>query len=287
MATSTMHSGLIATEQVEPSPAFLRFSDIPTMFLFGVRVDNLDEPDALQTIRGYLSRQSTGPARQVFFTNVHSIHLALRDRTLLRTVNRADLALPDGSGLSIAGRVLGHPVRANLNGTDLIPKLLRHAEAEGWTVYLFGAQTGVLDRCRERLAAQFPRLQIVGCHHGYCSPEEEQTLLDEINATQPDLLLVALGSPRQETWIARHAPSLNVRVCCAVGGLFDFVSGARKRAPRWMRRFGIEWAFRFLIDPKAKWDRFFIEIPLFLALVLATRVAPGWAHLLMPRKVRR
>ena len=192
----------------------------------------------------------------------------------------------DGSGVSIAGKVKGNPILENLTGTDLMPKVLRHADTAGWTVYLFGARPDVLDRCHRQLMGQYPGLRIVGMSHGYVSEAEEKELLEEINARQPDLLLVALGSPRQEKWVADHARHLKAGVCFAVGGLFDFLSGVKKRAPLWMRRLGIEWLFRLIIEPSGKWSRTFVEMPLFLTRVFAERFAPKQVSLFLNNRAR-
>lgn len=248
--------------------------DLHTTFFFDVRVDNIDRRAAMAAIQRYVSEEAGAPARKVFFTNVHSIHLSRKNKTLRATINRADLVLPDGAGLNIAGRMVRKPIRENLNGTDFMPEVLGHAETAGWTVYLFGARSDVLGVCRARIELRYPRLRIVGAHHGYVSGPEEQAVIEDIRRTAPDLLLVALGSPRQETWIAQHADTLNARVCFAVGGLFDFLSGDKKRAPLWMRRLGIEWLFRLMLDPKAKWDRTLIEIPVFLSRVFVARLMP-------------
>jgi N-acetylglucosaminyldiphosphoundecaprenol N-acetyl-beta-D-mannosaminyltransferase len=220
----------------------------------------------------------------VFFTNVHSIHLARRDQDFMRLINSADLALPDGAGLKIAGRLFGTPVVENLNGTDLTPRFLKVAESERLTVYLLGGLPEVVEGCYRWLSKEYPQLRIVGFRHGHFLPEEENAIIEEINAAQPHILLVALGSPRQERWIARNSQYLKAGVCVGVGGLFDFLSGSKSRAPQWMRRLGIEWVYRFIQDPKTKWDRVFIEIPTFLALIAAKQLMSGRLRTLLIRK---
>lgn len=242
---------------------------LPAMFIMGNRLDNIRESDALTIVRLFAAHPNEGPARQILFTNVHSMYLAYHNRKFQQTVNAADLVLPDGSGLKFAGQVYGTPVLENLNGTDFTPKVLEIGQQEQWTVYLLGSKPGVIEFCRDRISSAFPALRIVGSRHGYFSDAEENAIVDEINAVQPNILLVALGSPLQEMWIARNAGRLNTGACLAVGGLFDFISGTRRRAPFLIRKLGMEWIFRFLQDPKAKWNRIFIEIPWFILHVLA------------------
>jgi N-acetylglucosaminyldiphosphoundecaprenol N-acetyl-beta-D-mannosaminyltransferase len=239
-----------------------------TVFILGVRADNIRGETALDLIQGFARDKERRASSKVIFTNVHTIHSARRDPELLSCINNADLVLPDGAGLKIAGRLLGSPILENLNGTDFIPRVLFRAVSERWTVYLLGAQQEVVDACRHWLLEQYPGLQVVGFHDGHFSHEEEERIVEDINIKCPHILLVSMGTPVQEKWIARNATRLNAGVCLAVGGLFDFLSGAKARAPIWMRRFGIEWLFRFVLDPKSKWQRVFVEIPAFLSLIL-------------------
>jgi N-acetylglucosaminyldiphosphoundecaprenol N-acetyl-beta-D-mannosaminyltransferase len=259
-------------------------SEQPRMSFLGVRADKIDGTTALDSLRTFALRGGGRSPACVFFTNVHSIHLARRDQDFMDLINGADLALPDGTGLKIAGRLFGTPILENLNGTDLIPKFLEIAESEGLTVYLLGGLPEVVEGCYRWLSKTYPSLRIVGFRHGHFSPEEEKPIIEEINAVKPHILLVALGSPRQERWIARNSQHLKVGVCMGVGGLFDFLSGSRARAPRWMRQLGIEWVYRFIQDPKTKWDRVFIEIPTFLALIAAKQLISGHLRTLLIRK---
>src|SRR5437660_4230507 len=224
----------------------LRTPQPRSILLLCTRGDNIDEVTALRTTIGFAAHRDGLPARTVCFTNVHTICEARRDRSLMHCVNLADLVLPDGSGLKIAGRIFGTPIRENLNGTDFTPKVLDAARQNGLSVYLLGAQLGRVVSCRANLLRQYPNLRIVGLHHGYFTPEDEQDVIRDINAKQPDILLVALGTPVQEKWISRNARRLNAAVCLAAAGLFDFLSGTIVRAPAWMRRAGVEWIFRFL-----------------------------------------
>ena len=245
------------------------------MYVQGVRVDNIDTATAVESVRSYVDEGNPSACRTVVFTNVHTIHLARSNQSLLQSVNGADLALPDGSGLKIAGKLYGRPIRENLNGTDFTPRVLAEAEKSGWRVYLLGGRREVIAAASERLRERFPALQLAGIHQGHFAPHEEEVIIQNINMTKPDLLLVGMGSPIQEQWIAANAPRLRVKACFAVGGFFDFLSGEKRRAPIWIRRLGIEWLFRFSQDPATKWQRVFIEIPVFLIRLVAGRLVPA------------
>lgn len=205
--------------------------DKKTIYIFGVRVDNMMSEDALECIRQYIAHGNGSCAHTVFFTNVHSIMLARWNSQFRHCVDQADLVLPDGSGLMLAGNLFGIPIAENVNGTDFTPKLLRQAEDNGWNVYLLGAQQNVIEQCYRRLLLKFPGLNIVSYHHGHFGLDEEETIVNAINEKRPHLLLVGLVSPYQEQLIARYAGHLKVQVCLAVGGLFDFLSESVPRAP--------------------------------------------------------
>ncbi len=245
-----------------------------TNFYLGVRADTTDMNTALKNVEDYIKNPLESGSRRVYFTNVHSICLSLDDPALMECINRADMVLPDGSGLKIAGELLQKPIRENLNGTDFTPELCKMAQSKGWGVYLLGAEQEVVSKCKDQLKRMFPALKIAGIHDGYFNRSEEDQIIEEINNREPEIVLVALGSPLQEKWIARNADRLNASVCFAVGGLFDFISGKRKRAPLWWRRLGIEWMHRFLEDPKDKWDRVFKEIPYFLTRISMQKLKP-------------
>lgn len=250
-----------------------------TDYFLDVRVDIMDRHTAHEIVRNFINDDSAFGSRTVFFTNVHSIHLARHDREFKEYIDRADLVLPDGSGLKIAGNLLDKPIMDNLNGTDFTPEIFEMARHHGWSVFLFGARKDVVERCRTRIDENFPGLQVKGIHHGYIKDTEEEMVIETINRTRPDIVLVALGSPRQEKWITTNAGRLNAKVCLAVGGLFDFIAGEKRRAPRWMRQMGIEWLHRFLISPRDKWYRIIVEIPWFLYRVLAIRIRMKNRHL--------
>ncbi|MGA9118636.1 MAG: WecB/TagA/CpsF family glycosyltransferase [Bacteroidota bacterium] len=242
------------------------------LYIEDVPLDNIDGSTALGFVEMNAARVDGRKPRTVLFINVHSLHLARRDREMMQCLRGANLVLPDGSGLALAGKLLGHPIGENLNGTDFSPRVLQLARDHGWSAFLLGGKAGIAERCGEVLAARIPGLRIVGTRHGHFSPEEETSIIAEINRVKPDILFVAMGSPIQEKWIMEHVHSLAVGMCFGVGGLFDFLAGERRRAPLWIRRAGLEWVYRFLSDPAAKWERVLVEIPAYVARLLRARL---------------
>ena len=236
---------------------------------FGVRFDNITRSTAMKVIQNFLMNKQK--PRKIFFTNVHTIYLAKKDPVFAETVNSADLVLPDGSGLKIAGKIFSKPVKENLNGTDFTPLVLETAAKAGSRVYLLGATNEVVTECVNKLKKNYPGLIIAGFSSGYFSQTEEENLINEIKNISPDILLIAMGSPRQEIIANKFSEELKGTICFAVGGLFDFISGIRRRAPAILRKSGLEWLFRFTQDPKSKWIRIIIEIPAFLLSVITAR----------------
>ena len=199
------------------------------------------------------------------FANADCLNIAYRNAHYTDLLNRADAVWADGVGIAISARFVHTPVHGNVNGTDMLPFLCR----SGWSLYLFGAAPGVAEKARKRLLAEFPEAKIVGADHGFCrTPEEESAVLERINAAKPDILLVAMGVPKQEEWIVSHRPQLNCGIAVGVGGLLDFASGRIPRAPMWMRKLRIEWTYRLYNEPVRLFRRYVIGNPLFIWRVI-------------------
>ncbi len=239
--------------------------------LFGVRIDALSMRCAVDRVIAACDERERRTMKQVAFVNPDCLNKAYRDRGYHHLLNRADLVLPDGSGLRIAGRILGLPLKDNVNGTDLFPLLCERAAASGKKLFLFGGRPGVALDAAKRMQAQYPGLEIVGCLDGYSHEQHPYAVIRAINASGADIVLAGLGAPRQERWLRANRDHLHVAVGIGVGGLFDYYSGRIARAPLWLREAGLEWVWRILQEPKAKWRRYILGNPLFLARVLRER----------------
>jgi N-acetylglucosaminyldiphosphoundecaprenol N-acetyl-beta-D-mannosaminyltransferase len=244
-----------------PAPERLAVLDLP--------IDNLTMEEAVQAI---VERMNSDRPCQICFVNAHCANIARRDRAYCQVLKGAELRLADGIGMKLAGKLLGREVRQNVNGTDLFPRLCAALKDSGKGVFLLGARPGVAEGARDWVAAHCPGVRIAGCYHGYFSQEEEEAVVWRIAASGADLLLVAMGAPRQEKWIGRHLPRTGARVAMGVGGLFDFYSGRIPRAPLWMREMGLEWFYRFCREPRRMWKRYFVGNAVFLFRVILARV---------------
>jgi N-acetylglucosaminyldiphosphoundecaprenol N-acetyl-beta-D-mannosaminyltransferase len=236
----------------------------------GVPVDNRTLAESLETIVAALDGAAP---RQVCFVNADCVNIAARDPAYKAALGAADLVLADGIGMKLAGRILGRPIRQNVNGTDLFPRLCARLAESGRGVFLLGARPGVAEAVREVLAARHGDGLVRGVRDGYFEPGEDDDVVAQVAASGADVLFVAFGAPRQDLWIRERLPRLGVRVAIGVGGLFDFQSGRVRRAPVWMREVGLEWMYRFAVEPRRMWQRYWVGNTVFLARVLAERVA--------------
>jgi N-acetylglucosaminyldiphosphoundecaprenol N-acetyl-beta-D-mannosaminyltransferase len=204
---------------------------------------------------------------QIVTLNAEMTMAALADPALGAAIEAAQLVIPDGAGVVWALGRQSHRVRRS-PGIELAHHLLEHAAASGWKVALVGASPAVMERLRERLAHDLPGLKLVFCVHGYQPAEAWPGLERQLLGTRPDLVLVALGVPRQETWIQALAQPRG-GLWMGVGGSFDVWAGIKTRAPRWMGRLRIEWLFRLIQEP-TRWRRM-LSLPAFAWAVLQER----------------
>jgi N-acetylglucosaminyldiphosphoundecaprenol N-acetyl-beta-D-mannosaminyltransferase len=233
----------------------IRVLDIP--------VDAITYPELLATIGHWIeSRQP----HQICTTNPEFIMTARRDPNFYNILQRAHICIPDGVGLLWAARRAGTPLPQRVTGSDGVPIIAERAAQSGWTLFLLGAAPGVADRAAAVLTERYPGLQIVGTYGGSPSPEEEDAIVDRVNASGADIVFVAYGAPNQDKWIARNLPRLDVAVAMGVGGTFDFIAGVIPRAPLWMQQAGIEWLYRLYLQP---WRiRRMSRLPRFVLMVL-------------------
>jgi exopolysaccharide biosynthesis WecB/TagA/CpsF family protein len=242
--------------------------------VLGVRVHLLSEAEALARIE---QLHDHGPTRFVSYVNPHTANVARCNAAFAVTLSKAALRLADGFGIRIAARRGGVRVPAILNGTDFNEAVLRRAAARGWSVFLLGSRPGVAELAAKRLAARIPGLRVGGAHHGYFANAETDAVVECVRACGASVLMVGLGQPYQELWLQTHLEETGARLGLAVGGFFDFSAGVVPRAPAWMNRVGIEWAFRLAHEPRRFAARYVAGIPLFLWRVAwsAPRLAPS------------
>ena len=228
-------------------------------------LQRLPQPEAVKML---LDRCLQRSSNRIYFVNAHTVVMSRKEHALEETLNRGDLLLPDGSGVLWSSRLLGKPIKFNLNGTDLIPALCQEGAPQGLSVYLLGAKPGVADEVAQNLTKANPSLTIAGIQHGYFEEQDLEAVLDDIRKAQPHVVLVAMGVPLQEFWIDQHAKQLPGITLIGVGGLFDFLAHRVVRAPYLIRRLGVEWCWRLLMEPSRLWHRYTVGIIAFMHIVL-------------------
>lgn len=248
---------------VRPAPSPAVPHELPRMLsILGVRICDSSRRAAVELLSAALGGSRAQP-RLVYFVNAHTLNLAAADPQYRRVLNAADYVFGDGTGVRWAARLQGVRIRDNLCGTDLIPQLLAADANRGCRLFLLGGNEALIDSAAGRAAELFPGWHIAGRHHGYLDAAGSRKAIDAINAAKPHLLLVGMGNPRQEQWLAEYRQRLRVPLCAAVGGLFHYWAGDLRRAPRWLRYIGAEW-LGILFQQPHKAQRYLLGNPLFL-----------------------
>lgn len=201
--------------------------------IFGIKIDNLTMDEALKKIRGFLK---DGKQHYIVLPYSEFIVRAQKDKEFRNILNKADLCLCEGRGLWIMARLAGKKLKENIWGIDLMYKL-------SGKIFLLGGGENVLKKTKERLGEK-----VIGFEHGY---QDLDRVIDKVNKVKPEILLVGLGSPRQEKWIYKNLNKMpSVKVAIGVGGAFDFISGRIKRAPKFIQKIGLEWFWRLILQPR-------------------------------------
>jgi exopolysaccharide biosynthesis WecB/TagA/CpsF family protein len=215
----------------------------------------------------------TAPPRLLFDANGHALSLAARDPAYARALEAADALHADGGSIVLASRFLsGEAIAERSATTDMIHDLAAAGVGHGIRHYLLGATEEVNASCARRLEQIHPGIVIAGRHHGYFAPQEEQSLIEDINASAADLLWIGLGKPREQLFAVRNQHRIRAGWAITCGGCFNYVTGHYRRAPRWMRDNHLEWLFRAVTTPKLLW-RYATTSPhaVWLALRVRTR----------------
>jgi N-acetylglucosaminyldiphosphoundecaprenol N-acetyl-beta-D-mannosaminyltransferase len=237
--------------------------------VLGCRVDSVTLAEAVA--RAELAIATRDPIQHVAI-NAAKLVKYRRDAELRAAVDGCELATADGQAVVWASRLLGKRLPERVAGIDLMDALLAAASRRGYRVFLLGARQWVLERAEAAIATRFPAVDVVGRHHGFFGPAEEADVVEEIAAASPDLLFVALETPAKELFLARNRGKLGIPFVMGVGGAFDVLGGARRRAPAWMRRGGLEWLYRLAQDPRRLAGRYVVGNTLFTWLVLRDAV---------------
>ena len=213
--------------------------------ILGVQVDRISMLEALEKLEDFIRERRP---RFIATANAEMVMLAWKDAAFCRILNSADLVLPDGAGVVWAARRLGGGMPERVAGYDLTQQLLQRAAVDGYRVYWLGSSPGVAEEAVAKATIKWPGIVTVGIRNGYFATDDE-TVKTEIRQAKPDILLCALGVPKQEKWLADNLADLQVPVAIGVGGTFDVMAGKVRRAPVWMQQSSLEWLYRLIHQP--------------------------------------
>lgn len=219
----------------------------PIVEILGVPVASLTMAQAVAQAERWMDER-TGAL--IATANAEMIMNATRDEELMEILRAADLVVPDGAGTVWAAHHLGHAMPERVAGYDLTQALLKRAPEKNRRVFFFGSAPGVAEKAKRKAESLYPGIRVVGVRNGYFSEADEPGIIRKIREAKPDLLLAALGVPKQEKWLKKHKDELGVPVSIGVGGTLDVMAGTAKRAPVWMQKAKLEWLFRGILQPK-------------------------------------
>ena len=189
-----------------------------------------------------------GPA-QIVTLNALMLNFILRDAILAKAVNSAKIVLADSAGIALLAGIFSGQKIERVTGIDLISHFCAVSSEKGYSIFMFGAKPGVAEAAAENIRKSFPKANICGTRNGYFAKSEENRVIEEIRSARADILLVGLAVPDQEKWIAGNLEKFGAKIVIGVGGSFDVLSGRLSRAPRWMRKVGLEWLYRLAQEP--------------------------------------
>jgi N-acetylglucosaminyldiphosphoundecaprenol N-acetyl-beta-D-mannosaminyltransferase len=235
----------------------------------GLPIDCLSFERAMDAIEALVA---AGRGGSVFTPNVDHVVQFAENPLLRAAYETASLSLADGMPLVWASRLAGVPLPEKVSGSDLTLPLLQRAASRAWRVFFLGGAEGVADTAKARVREMLPELNVVGTLSPRVDigepPERRAWVLDAVRATSPHIVLVALGAPKQELFIAESQSALRPAVLLGIGASLDFLAGVMPRAPGWMSRFGLEWAFRLAREPRRLWRRYLLRDPKFALILL-------------------
>ena len=239
------------------------YSDFPCTEILGICINKLSMDDVIE-----IAKHNIKLHRQLVLgvVNVAKLVNARKNSDLRISLEEADIVLADGSPIVWLSRILRKALPERVAGIDLMYALLDKSNSRGYRVYFLGAKCEVLQKVITIVRRDYPNLKIAGYRDGYFSPEEEQTVADEIRKSNADIIFVAICSPKKEIFLRKWKDFIKVPICHGVGGSFDVLAGVTKRAPLWMRKCGLEWLYRLNQEPRRMWRRYLVTNSIFLFL---------------------
>ena len=247
-----------------------------TVRMFGISLVAVTLGEASEWLSIMAQKKET---RLIFTANTEAIVLMRSNEEFRNAYSAADYALADGMPLVWFSRLIGDRLPERVTGSDLLPELCRMAEKKSLKVFFLGGTPEVTPKAVENLLKRFPALQVVGMATPWINLSDSESvssdLIESVNRSEPDIVFIGFGAPKQEIWLGRNNERLKTGIIVTVGGTFDFLAGKTVRAPLWMQKSGLEWLWRFLHEPKRLWRRYLIGNARFLVIAWREWRKPG------------
>lgn len=235
--------------------------------ILGVPINNITLDEATSVVVSYLDSDEKN---MIFTPNPEFVMNALDDERFMKILNESSLNIADGIGIVIGGKILGYKIKERVAGFDLVQSVFNKIKNTDKTVYFLGSNEENINLAKKMMEQKHKGLKIVGVRNGYFKDEEGKLIIEEINKLSPDLLLVGLGSPRQEKWIYDNKNIIRAKVMMGIGGSFDVMSGNVKRAPKIFINLNLEWFYRLITQP-TRFKRM-LKLPLFIIEVFKYKI---------------
>lgn len=251
-------------------------TEFKKFYILGVGISAISMDDA-----GLLIEDAILQRRKMYVCvcPVSTIMECRRNEKVLTSVNSADLVTPDGMPSVWIGRFRGHKDMGRVYGPELMQSICSISGRKGYKNYFYGSSDNVLNKLKGRLNKEYPGLVISGAYSPpfrQLTKEEDARIVGDINNSDPDIIWVGLGSPKQDLWMHEHRAGINAPIMIGVGAAFDFLAGTKPQAPRWIRNNGFEWLFRFVTEPRRLWRRYLIDNSLFICYIVREFFSGKW-----------
>jgi N-acetylglucosaminyldiphosphoundecaprenol N-acetyl-beta-D-mannosaminyltransferase len=240
---------------------------MPKVTILGVEVDVITGDE----LQGAIARSISSGRKEVFaYANIHGVNIARRDESFRDFLNEAAVVYCDGEGVRLGAKILGYDLPERIVLTRWVWELCSFCERHGFTVFILGGSTTAVEGAVRRIRFRFPRIMIVGWHHGYFDKEgpESDRIVEMIGRVRPNVLFVGFGMPLQEHWIRANFEKLCANAILPAGSMIEYAAGRRATAPRWMAEKGFEWLFRLVQEPGRLWGRYVLGNPLFMCRII-------------------
>lgn len=235
---------------------------------FGTRISWICEKEQLKLIYKLVKNNIHA---YITYSNVHVVVTGRKNLDLRNAINNAIIASPDGKPISVVGRLKGAKCIEKCSGPDMMIKIIENGLQHGYRHYFYGGEEKTLRILKERLIESYPEIKIVGMYSPpfrELTSDEEKKIIEEINNARPDCIWVSLGAPKQELWMYRHKDCIKKGVMFGVGAAFNFLAKTQKRAPVWMQKYGLEWFYRLIEEPRRLWKRYLTTNIFFIMYLL-------------------